>query len=154
MSDEMFFSADERSLIRGKRIARRTETCRPCVVTVKIPGTSPIRAVVIDMNPYGMLVRAMEAIPVNAEVSVQLMRDDHFRETFSEPHEGMVVRHEDAGDGFTDHGVRLVKKKIAKASEKPITIKQPRPSAPTEPTRMHTIDITIGGPSRGRDRRS
>ena len=150
MSDEMFFSNDDLSLIRGKRIAARTEVCRPCLIAARGPSPRAIEGVIVDMNPHGMLIRTMEHIPVGSKVVVQLMRDDNFQRAISVPREGTIVRATAAEDGFTDHGIKLVNKRSPKASERPITIERARPRPKSAPTRMHTIDLTIGGPRRGR----
>ena len=150
MSDEMFFSADERSLIRGKRIAARTETCRPCLVAARGPSPRAVEGVIMDMNPHGMLIRTLEPIPVGAKVVVQMMRDDGFAKALSVPRDGTVVRHNPANEGYTDHGVKLINRQIPKASERPIIIEQRRPRPKSAPTRMHTLDVTIGGPRAAR----
>ena len=112
MQDEMFLSDDLKSLRRGKRRARRTETCRPCLMW---PASSPdaeLQGVVMDLSPYGMLVRTLGALPAGMEVKVQLMRDEDFRDPLAAPVEGMVVRSVPGGEGFTDHGVQVVQRDI------------------------------------------
>ena len=150
MSDEMFFSNDELSLLRGKRTAARTEVCRPCLVAARGPSPRAVEGVITDMNPHGMLIRMMESIPVGSKVVVQMMRDDKFQRAFSSPRDGTIVRTTAADDGFTDHGIELMVKRIPKASERPIIIERARPRPKSAPARMHTIDVTIGGPRRGR----
>ena len=150
MSDEMFFSNDELSLIRGKRAAARTEVCRPCLIAARGPSPRAVEGVIIDMNPHGMLIRMMEHMPVGSSVVVQLMRDDNFQRAISVPRDATIVRAAAAEDCFTDHGVKLVNKSIPKASERPIIIERARPRPKSAPTRMHTIDVTIGGARRGR----
>ena len=150
MPDEMFFSNDDLSLIRGKRIAARTEVCRPCLIAARGPSPRAIEGVIVDVNPHGMLIRALEHIPVGWKVVGQMMRDDSFQRAISLPRDGTIVRATAAEDGFTDHGVKLENKRIPKANEKPITIERARPRPKSAPTRMHTIDLTIGGPRRGR----
>lgn len=149
MSDEMFFSKDEKSLIRGKRIAARTETCRPCTLTTIGPESETLKGVIMDMNPFGMLIRTLDAIPLGTDISIQMMRDDEFSKSLSTPREALVVRRERLSDGFTDLGVRIVNKQIQKASERPIEIERKKPRPRFKPTRMHTLDITIGGTPRG-----
>ncbi len=153
MPDEMFFSNDELSLLRGKRAAARTEVCRPGLVAARGPSPRAVEGVIIDMNPHGMLIRMMERIPVGSKVVVQMMRDDRFQRAFSSPRDGTVVRTTAADNGFMDHGIKLMVKRIPKASERPILIEQARPRPKSAPTRMHTIDVTIGGPRRGRRER-
>ena len=150
MSDEMFFSNDELSLIRGKRSAARTEVCRPCLVAARGPSPRAVEGVILDISPHGMLIRMLERIPVGSSVVVQMMRDDNFQRTFSDPRDGTIVRTVPADDGFTDHGVKLVIARIPKASERPITLDRARPRPKSAPARMHTIDVTIGGGRRGR----
>lgn len=147
MPDDMFFSRDERSLRRGKRVAKRTDTCRACLVVPKDGAGQDIEGVVMDVSPYGMLIRMMETLPIGTEVTVQLMRDESFREPFSTPHSGTVVRYEGSPGRFTDHGVELEVKEIIRQESRPVNIAPRRPSPPTPPTRMHTIDFTVGGDS-------
>lgn len=150
MADEMFFSNDELSLLRGMRSAARTEVCRPCLVAERGPSPKAVKGVILDMNPHGMLVRMLKHIPVGSRVVVQMMRDDGFRRTFSVPRDGTIVRTMSADDGFADHGVKLINERIRKASERPIIIERAGPRPKSAPARMHTIDITIGGGRRGR----
>ncbi|MFP6582698.1 MAG: PilZ domain-containing protein [Candidatus Hydrogenedentota bacterium] len=119
MADEMFFSKDEKSLIRGSRSDPRTETCRPCVVEL---DNESINGVVLDVTPRGMLVRMLEPVAINTNVTVQLMRDEQFQKKMSTPHVGTIVRIEATSDGFYDHGLHLEKKAIPKASQRPVSI--------------------------------
>jgi hypothetical protein len=107
MGDDMFFSTDARSLRRGRRIARRTPTCRPCLVWPTDAPEMQFRGVVLDINPYGMLVRMMEPIPQGTDVWVQLMRDEQFAEALSRPVAACVVRHSPSSGLFLDHGLRI-----------------------------------------------
>lgn len=153
MGDDMYFSTDERSLHRGKRIAPRTDTCRPCIVHTLDKEKLEVKGVVLDINPHGMLVRMMEEVPVGSQVTIQLMRDDNFKEPFSSVNRGQIMRHIWSAGGFTDHGIHLEQKEVRRQESKPITLKPKRPSAPRKRTRMHTIDRTVGGPPQGRSRR-
>lgn len=152
MPDEMFFSKDERSLIRGSRSDPRTETCRPCTVTLKDDASVELHGVVLDVTPRGMMVRMLEAIPLSTQISVQLMRDDKFQQKLSTPHKGEVRRIEGTEDGFFDHGILLFKEEIKKASERPIHIPRPRKPRPNHPSRMQTIDYTVDNSNRKRGR--
>lgn len=141
MADEMFFSKDEKSLIRGSRSDARTETCRPCLIVFHKTSDPDLRGVVLDVTPRGMLIRIQEPVAINTEVTVQLMRDDHFQKKLSTPHVGKVVRIELTPDGFYDHGLHLLKGEIPKASERPVHIDASRPAPDLSPSRMHTSDI-------------
>ena len=152
MVDEMFFSNDEKSLIRGSRRDPRTETCRPCVVQLAHDPSVELHGVVLDVTPRGMLIRMMEAIPLSTDVTVQLMRDDKYQKKLSSPHHGEIRRIEGTEDGFFDHGVFLIKDEIKKASERPIDIPRPRSARPKHPSRMQTIDYTLSNADRKRGR--
>jgi hypothetical protein len=143
MSDEMFFSADERSLRRGRRIARRTPTCRACLVWPADAPDMRLQGVVMDINPFGMLIRLLEPLPMDTEACIQLMRDEDFENPLAKPLEGAVVRSIPTSDGFTDIGVRIKLREIPRAESRPIRIERRRPLV-TRRTRMHTIDYTVG----------
>lgn len=154
MRDEMFFSKDENSLSRGKRVASRTQTCRGCLISMEGDAEFEIEGVVMDLSPYGLLIRQLETLPLGAEVSVQLMRDDHFRDPLSNRLEGVVVRHSHAPDGFVDHGVKLTIRAIPRIHPKRIPEDLGIPNAPQtrKPSRMHSIDFTVGDDPRRRNR--
>ena len=151
MADEMYFSNDERALLRGKRRIKRTETCRPCIVKLASDDT-PLQGVVLDVTPYGMMIRMLETISLGTVVNVQLMRDDNFREPLGGPKTGEVVRHDpSAPAGFTDHGLRLVVREIPKNQSGTVTIRQRQTGiSKRNPSRMHNIDFTVGGDRKGR----
>lgn len=153
MQDEMFYSEDGRALRRGRRIAKRTETCRPCLIWPKDAPETPLQGVVLDINPHGMLVRLLDTIPAGTTIMVQLMRDERFTEPLAAPLEGRIVRHIENFDGFLDHGVRLIQQPIKKAEEAKPVRPGPKPAAARPTTnRMHIIDYTVGdkGPRRNR----
>ena len=146
MSDEMFFSADDRSLLRGKRKARRTDTCRPCLIQFPDDESQkPLEGVVLDITPYGMLIRTIEKMPIGAEITVQLMRDEEFRHPLAPPRPACVVRYDQIEGEFVDHGVELVNRQKKPRPRRPATVTRPAAPPPEKPaSRMHTIDITIG----------
>jgi hypothetical protein len=145
MPDEMFFTDDAKSLRRGRRVTSRTPTCRPCVLWPLDEPALRQEGVVMDVNPYGCRIRSLLAFPVGSRVGIQIMRDDEFVQPLSAVQEGEVVRTQQALPGFTDHGIRLIQKEITKVETRPVE-RQPRPSAPRQPTRMHTRDLR--GPNR------
>ena len=112
MADEMFFTKDMKALRRGKRVARRTGTCRPCLVW--LTNTSPLsyHAVVMDISPYGMRVRMMDVLPLNSRVEIQLMRDDDFLIPLSNPVSMEVVREIMREEGVVDYGLQRVLEQI------------------------------------------
>lgn len=150
MADEMFFSKDEKSLIRGSRTDSRTETCRPCVIEMNDAPGAELHGVVLDVTPRGMLIRMLQPIPLNTAVTIQLMRDEQFQKKLSTPHEGTIVRIEETADGFYDHGLQLLKEAIPKASEQPVRIETTRPMPNHASTRMHTADMTTEHGDRNR----
>lgn len=140
MADEMFFSDDAKSLRRGRRVAPRTPTCRPCVVWPSDDPTLRVEGVVMDVNPYGCLVRSLHSFPKGTQVEVQIMRDDDFTQPLSLIQTGEVIRHDESVPGFTDHGIRLIQKEIPKIQSRPVERPKTRPT-PRRVTRMHTRDL-------------
>lgn len=148
----MFFSANERSLRRGRRISKRTETCRPCIVRGSADDPFEEHGVVLDVTPRGMLIRMMRPIPPGTEIIVQLMRDEDFRQPLAQPVPGTIVRHAGAAGGFVDHGVKL---KVEQAQRKgPVVppMRTPAPPVKRRTGKMHTIDYTVGDMVRRRGR--
>ncbi len=142
--DDMFFSPDERSLRRGRRVARRTPTCRPCVVWTADEPELRFHGVVLDVSPYGMLIRMLEPVPPETPVLIQLMRDDQFQRPLSAPVSGRIIRHAGAVGEFTDHGVRLEVPEISRVEARPVRTVRPAAAPPRTRPRMHTIDLRVG----------
>ncbi len=150
MADEMYFSNNERALLRGKRRLKRTETCRPCLVHVQSDDT-PIEGVVLDVTPYGMMVRMIDTLSLGTKVRLQLMRDDNFREPLGAEKQGEIVRHDPAAPpGFTDHGVRMVVSTVPKNDTRSVDIRGARQPGRSHSSRMHNIDFTVGVDRKGR----
>jgi len=153
MPDDMYFAPNERSLYRGKRAAPRTDTCRPCLMQTVDDEALTIKGVILDINPYGMMVRAIECVAVGTKVTLQLMRDEHFQEPFSAVLHGRVVRHLGTVGTFTDHGIRLNQDEGRSPESKPIKIEAKRRPTAKKITRMHTVDYTVGSPPRSDTKR-
>lgn len=153
MFDDMFFSPDNKSLRRGRRRATRTETCRPCVIWAKEAPDLSFTGVAINMNPFGMLVRMLDAVPSGTSVMIQLMRDEEFVEPLTAPIQGMVVRSESERQGFVDHGMELTHPAIERPEGRPVQLKKRRTdSIPARP-RMHTMDVSVANRSSRRQGR-
>lgn len=144
MPDEMFFSDDMKSLRRGRRVAQRTPVCRPCMVWRKDAPEDKFQGVVMDVSPYGMLVRMLECFEAGTRLSVQMMRDDTFTEALAAPHEGLVVRAVQDDGGFVNHGVQLMHERRAKAKGRTARPEPKKRPAKRRAARMHTIDYTVG----------
>lgn len=153
MSDDMFFSADSRSLRRGKRVAQRTPTCRPCLVWPADAPEIAVQGVILNINPFGMLIRMLETLPSAMDIRIQLMRDEDFQQPLAPPVEGTIVRQVTTEDGFVDHGVRLSQKKTQVESVRRIQYTPPRESPRPAAPKMHTLDITVGDTIERRPRR-
>lgn len=149
MPDEMFFSNDEKGLVRGRRAAKRTETFRPCLVT--LPDGGRIEGIILNLTPHGMLIRLMGTLPIGTRVEVQMMRDETFQKPLAEPRYGAVARLAGSDGMFSDLGIRIDNKKPAAAKTKVKEIRQ-RVDAPARPKGkgMQTVEITKGqsGPVR------
>ncbi len=140
----MFFSENMRSLRRGRRRSVRSDTLRPCIVWLKDAPDVRIEGVVLDISPYGMLVRMMEPIPPGTEIVLQLMRDDQFREPLTAAREAVVVRNIIGEAGFTDHGLALKQSPLSRAEQRPFVPPSRKPAPSSEPnkqSRMQTFDI-------------
>jgi len=143
-NEEMFTAANERSLCRGRRIAPRTEVCRPAVAWGKATPDKKVEGVMLDLNPYGMKLRMLHSFPPGTELMVQMMRDEGFTIPLSPPIEVRVVRTAKAMAGLTDHGIKVTLSKIRRSEEgrpTPLTRAQ---ALRRRPTRMHTVDYTVG----------
>jgi len=150
MADDMFFTKDGRALRRGRRVAPRTETCRPCLLWITDDPETPYPGVVMDMSPYGMRVRMVEALPQGATVTVQMMRDEEYTVPLSDPVQAHVARVLPDETGFMDHGVRILQKVARRPEARPIQPRKETQAVPAPATRMYTMDITLGERRRGR----
>jgi hypothetical protein len=151
MPDEMFFSSDDRALMRGRRTNARTEACRPCLLT--LPGGGEIPAVILNLNAHGLLVRLMEPVPTGTLVTIQMMRDESFSKPLSPPRRGRIVRQDSSDGTFHDVAIRLDPDRVPRRRERaPRASRTPPAITPREPSRMQTLDITLGGARRGRRR--
>ena len=149
MPDDMFFVSDRRSLRRGRRIAKRTEICRPCLLWLKDTPDSRHYGVALDISPHGMRIRMMEALPEAMAVMVQMMRDEEFTLPLTDPIEGIVARSTPEAAGFIDHGIQLIREMLKRAEPRPVPAARPQAARGPQP-RMYTLDVTIGDRRRGR----
>lgn len=141
LGEDMFVTEDERSLQKGRRVAPRTQVCRPCLVWTRDAPEEKRQAVALDLNAYGMLVRTVDPLPLGARVHVQLMRDEFFQTPLSGPLELEVVRVEEAMGGFADLGLKHLLKKLAKDTPaKSAQLARPARPRPPKATRMHLAD--------------
>ena len=107
MPDDFISSGNGSSIYRGRRRAPRTETCRPCWVWLRDDPELAFQGVVMNISPFGMCIRMLDAVAPRTSVMIQLMRDEAFQIPLSAPLAGVIVWNGDGGDGFTDHGVEL-----------------------------------------------
>ena len=151
-NEDMVVSTDNKSMRKGRRVAPRTEVCRPCLLWTEETEAEKTQGVVMDLNPHGMRIRAIDSYPAGTVLTVQMMRDEDFQIPLSTPITVRVIRVTE-DDGFFDHGVRLVLKRIQRVSE----VRMMRPLAPRPVrrlgTRMNIADYAIDEPTSGRSRR-
>ena len=122
----MVISTDNRSMQRGRRRARRTEVCRPCLVWLPEDEATQFQGVVLDLNPRGMRVRMLDDFPEGTALRVQLMRDEHFQVPLSQPLSVRVMRCAESPDGFFDHGMLLEVARIKRAETvRPVRVARP-----------------------------
>lgn len=143
MADEMFFSADGKTLIKGRRAARRTPVQRPAEFWRADDGGGLFLGVIRNLNPYGLLLESNVALPVGTEICVEMKRDEHFADSLT-CLEGKVARLVSTNSGIWQMGVQLA---IAppKTASKPIRIPPKRSTLPERrPTRMYSLDYVLG----------
>ena len=144
VSDDMFLSPDRKSLWRGRRIARRTQIFRPCLVWPREMPEMKLHGVALDVSPHGMRIRMLEDLPPGTEVRIQLMRDEEFSEPLARPIAAEVARNTQDEGGFVDHGVAIPHEAVKRKEHKPL-LRAQRPIQRLSQSRMHTIDFRIGG---------
>jgi len=145
-NERLVMSADSSALRKGRRGAPRTQVLRPCLFWYPDLPDEKAQGVILDLNPRGMRLRALQAIPAGERMQLQLMRDEDFQMPLSQPLEVEVVRVSDEGEGFYDLGLKVILKRIPPSGSQPV-IRVPRPVAPRKPiNRMHTSNL------RGTDR--
>jgi hypothetical protein len=144
MPDDMFFSKDERSLLRGKRVAKRTDTCRPCKLVIQATPPYELNGVVLDITPHGMLIRTMESIPLQTNLIIQLMRDESFSKPFSTPHQATVVRYDGESEGFFDHGIQILSSQGTQRLHPTSNIDWSNPADRSSKPSTNKLDATIG----------
>lgn len=151
-NEDMVVSTDSRSMRKGRRVAPRTEVCRPCLIWTEETEGEKTQGVVMDLNPHGMRIHAIDAYPAGTVLYVQMMRDEDFQIPLSEPITVRVIRVGEV-DGFFDHGVRLVLKRIRRVGE--VRLMRPMAPRPTRRigTRMHIADYAIDEKTSGRSGR-
>lgn len=122
----MVISSDNRSMQRGRRRARRTEVCRPCLVWSPDKPDEKFEGVVLDLNPRGLRIRMLELFPEGTPLRAQLMRDENFQVPLSQPLSIKVVRVAESPDGFVDHGTALEIARIKRAETvRPVRVARP-----------------------------
>jgi len=140
----MFFSNDERALVRGRRAAKRTDTFRPCMLT--LPDGTQVEGIIQNLTPHGMLVRVMRSLDIGTPVEVQMMRDETFKKPLAEPRFGTVVRLDGTDGTFSDYGIKLEQKRAAspRARAKTIVTRSKPESEPRKkaPKGMQTLEVT------------
>lgn len=141
-TEEVVVSTDNRSLRKGRRVAPRTEVCRPVLLWAPETIDEKFQGVVLDLNPHGLRIRSLSDFPLGTILHIQMMRDEEFTFPLSPVITIEVTRIIDAGD-FIDLGVRVIQPHIRKPAEmKPVYLgRRGKLSRPV--SRMHTINIQV-----------
>jgi len=148
-NERLVMSADATALRKGRRGAPRTQVLRPALFWYPDKPEEKAQGVVLDLNPQGMKLRTLQPMQQGDRAVLQLMRDDEFQMPLSQPLNVEVVRVAEEVEGFFDHGLRVILKRIQRAPGQPL-VRAPRPVAPRAPiNRMHTADNRRGGRNRG-----
>lgn len=141
-TEEVVVSTDNRSLRKGRRVAPRTEVCRPVLLWPPERVEEKFQGVVLDLNPHGLRIRSLNDFPLGTILHIQMMRDEDFTFPLSPVIVIEVTRIIEADD-FVDLGVRVIQPKIRKPAEmKPVAMA--RSNKLTRPvSRMHTLNIQV-----------
>ncbi len=140
-SEEMYVNPEKGSIQRGRRIAQRTETCRPCLVWKAKEPEKKIKCVIVDLNKYGLKIRSFEDLSVNDEILIQMMKEDDFTTPLGVPIKAKIVREAISPHGLKDYGVKRVIEEIKRPEEfKPVDIPTSKPIIRKKP-KMHIIDL-------------
>lgn len=141
-TEEVVVSTDNRSLRKGRRVAPRTEVCRPVLLWLPERHEEKTEGVVLDLNPHGLRIRSLSAFPLGTVLHIQMMRDEDFSFPLSPVITIEVTRIIETG-AFIDLGVRVIQPKIRKPAEmKPVSMA--RTGKLTRPvSRMHTLNIQV-----------
>ena len=143
MADEMFFSADGKTLRKGRRKAKRTPVKRPAGFWCADDQGGIFQGLVRNLNPYGLLLESDKDLPVGTEIWVELKRDELFADSLS-CLRGKIVRVSDTQTGVWHMGVQLAVVP-PKSASKPIRITQKISTLPgRRPTRMYSLDYVLG----------
>jgi hypothetical protein len=143
--DNMVVSPDERSIHRGRRRAPRTNVLRPCLVWYPENPEERMQGVLLDLTPWGMRLRMLDLFREGSRLTLQMMRDEEFREPLSAPLHVKVVRIAATPEGFYDLGLTIQHATIRKAeSSAPVRIERPKPAV-RRSARMYSVDLETGG---------
>ncbi len=136
----MPLDADSASVRRGRRVAPRTEVCRPCLVWLQSEPQNEVQGVLLDLNPYGMRMRMLDRFERGTILYVQMMRDEEYQFPLSQ---AILVRvvyvHESVG-GFVDHGLKRHLPRIRRPEEMQRTRYEPPRQVRRPSTRMYSLD--------------
>ena len=143
MADEMFFSADGKTLRKGQRVAKRTSVRRPAEFWRADDEGGLFLGIIRNLNPYGLLLESSTGLPVGTEIRLEMRRDEHFADALT-CLTGKVARLIGTANGTWQMGIQLA---IApsKPKSKPIRIPEKRSTLPERhPTRMYSLDYVLG----------
>jgi hypothetical protein len=144
MADDMFFSADGKTLRKGRRIAKRTPVTRPAEFWCADDQGELLRGVVKDLSPYGLLLECKQVLPVGTKICVELKKEELFADTLTSLM-CKIVRSVETEFGPWHMGVQRLLPPTKTAS-KPLRITPPKTSAPKRRARrMYNLNWVVGG---------
>ena len=140
LPEEMYVDPVKGSIQKGRRIAPRTATCRPCLVWREKEPEKKFKCVIMDLNRYGLRVRSFENFDVNEEIVIQMMKED-FATLLGVPIKAKIVREAISPHGLKDYGAKRIIEEIRRPEEyKPVSLPTSKPVV-RKKTKMHIIDI-------------
>jgi len=144
MPDEMFFSEDSRSLVKGQRRDRRTATRRLVVFKPKNGTSRALNGIILDLNPYSMRIRSPVKLPVGTLVQI-FFRRSGVSLNGTRKIEGRVARSARVENRRFDLGVELDVPAIDLPKTMALEVPQRRGGRARPAGRMHIVDFVIGG---------
>jgi len=144
MPDDMFFSKDFRTLVKGQRRDRRTTTRRLAEFRTARGGSKVHRGIVLDLNAYSMRIRTAVRLAVGTPVEIDLKRqgiDGYMLSTVA----GRVARLERVNNRQFDLGVELDVPEIERPAAVMLEMRTRRGTRSRPSERMHIIDFVVGG---------
>lgn len=141
-AEKMFLDISRQRIQRGRRIAPRTPTFRPCIIWKADTPDIKVEGVILDLNGYGMRIRSDAIFNRDDKLYVQMLKDKEYEVPLGEPILTTVVRFLRTPEGKMEYGVKRELQEIKKPEEiKPVRLNPSRPTTGGKVSRMYIINL-------------